>query len=220
MTTDTPFHDMLRNLPGRLAIIGAGGLGREVLCLLGDVLGWDGLDQRVVFAVETTYGAGHRVHGIDVIPIDFSRPAFDAAVLAIGDLPARMRIAGQLEGRVDFRSVIHPSAVITPFTRLGEGAIVLPHVHISCDVTLGRHAILNPGTTISHDSAAGDFFFAAPGAVVSGHCHMGDRVFIGAGACLRNGVRIASDVVIGAGAAVVGNIDEPGTYIGVPARRR
>jgi acetyltransferase-like isoleucine patch superfamily enzyme len=49
---------------------------------------------------------------------------------------------------------------------------------------------------------------------------MGDRVFIGAGAALRNGVRIASDVVIGAGAAVVGNIDEPGTYIGVPARRR
>jgi sugar O-acyltransferase (sialic acid O-acetyltransferase NeuD family) len=220
MTTDTPFHDMLRDLPGRLAIIGAGGLGREVLCLLGDALGWEGLDQRVVFAVEPAYGAGHRVHGIDVIPIDFSRPSFEAAVLAIGDLPARMRIAAHLDGRVDFRSVIHPSAVVTPFTRLGEGAIVLAHVHISCDVTIGRHAILNPGTTVSHDSAAGDFFFAAPGAVVSGHCHMGDRVFIGAGAALRNGVRIASDVVIGAGAAVVGNIDEPGTYIGVPARRR
>lgn len=42
---------------------------------------------------------------------------------------------------------------------------------------------------------------------------------IGAGATVKNNLIICEKTVVGAGAAVVRNIEEPGTYVGVPARR-
>ncbi len=46
---------------------------------------------------------------------------------------------------------------------------------------------------------------------------IGDRVSIGSNATVLP-VRICNDVVIGAGAVVTRNIDEPGIYVGNPAR--
>lgn len=48
---------------------------------------------------------------------------------------------------------------------------------------------------------------------------IGDRVWIGARATVLPGVTIGDDVVVGAGALVTGDCLEPGTYLGVPARR-
>ena len=41
---------------------------------------------------------------------------------------------------------------------------------------------------------------------------------IGAGATVKNNTSICGECIIGAGAVVVKNIDQSGTYIGVPAR--
>lgn len=39
------------------------------------------------------------------------------------------------------------------------------------------------------------------------------------GATVRNGVRICNDCMIGCGAVVVKDVVDPGTYIGIPARK-
>ena len=49
---------------------------------------------------------------------------------------------------------------------------------------------------------------------------IGDNTWIGAGATISNNIHICEGCMIGAGAVVVKDIDLPGTYIGVPARRR
>lgn len=48
---------------------------------------------------------------------------------------------------------------------------------------------------------------------------IGTRTWIGAGATVINNVKICSDCMIGAGAVIVGDINERGTYVGVPAKR-
>jgi len=48
---------------------------------------------------------------------------------------------------------------------------------------------------------------------------IGDRVFIGVGATVVDGITICADVTIGAGGVVIGDIIDPGTYVGVPVRR-
>jgi acetyltransferase-like isoleucine patch superfamily enzyme len=45
-----------------------------------------------------------------------------------------------------------------------------------------------------------------------------DSVWIGAGATVINNVNICGGCTIGAGAVVIKDIDEPGTYVGVPAK--
>jgi acetyltransferase-like isoleucine patch superfamily enzyme len=49
---------------------------------------------------------------------------------------------------------------------------------------------------------------------------IGEGTWIGAGSTISNNVTICPGCVIGAGAVVVKDIDIPGTYIGVPARRK
>ena len=55
--------------------------------------------------------------------------------------------------------------------------------------------------------------------VLAGEVEVGDCTYLGTGAVVLPGIRIAADVIVGAGAVVTENIDEAGTYVGVPARR-
>jgi UDP-3-O-[3-hydroxymyristoyl] glucosamine N-acyltransferase len=80
-----------------------------------------------------------------------------------------------------------------------------------------KHAHLNLQTTIGHDCEIGDYFTTAPGAKISGNCKIHDCIYIGTNASIREKISIHSFSTIGMNAAVVKSIEEPGTYVGVPA---
>ncbi|EJI7544821.1 hypothetical protein NGW34_004960, partial [Escherichia coli] len=46
-----------------------------------------------------------------------------------------------------------------------------------------------------------------------------DNVQLGAGAIVLPGVEICSNIIVGAGAIVTKNLEEPGVYVGQPARK-
>ncbi|HSF88420.1 MAG TPA: hypothetical protein VLA46_03325, partial [Saprospiraceae bacterium] len=79
-----------------IGIIGAGGLGKEVLCTLGELIGWENLNKRVGFLVEPSYHTKESVLGVNVLPLSFTNIPFDYVVIAIGDIPSRMRIRNAL----------------------------------------------------------------------------------------------------------------------------
>lgn len=54
---------------------------------------------------------------------------------------------------------------------------------------------------------------------IFGKVHVGSCTDIGTGTKIIQGVRICPECVIGAGAVVVRDIEEKGTYVGIPARR-
>ena len=49
---------------------------------------------------------------------------------------------------------------------------------------------------------------------------IGSHTHVGMDATVKNNTEICSDCTIGAGAVVVKNIKEPGTYVGVPIRKK
>lgn len=200
-----------------IGIIGAGGLGKEVLCCLGETIGWDKLSSGIRFLEEADYFHEREVLGISVLPFENEVSEMSEVVIAFGDTAARIRLSQQIPSHVKIARVVHPNVTRTPHTAIGKGSIVLGNVLLSCDVRIGDFAVINPGTTISHDAVIGDFFSASPGVNISGNCKIGDRVFMGTNAALRNGIRIGDDVVIGMGSVVVKDILSPGTYLGNPA---
>ena len=78
--------------------------------------------------------------------------------------------------------------------------------------------IVNTGAIVEHDCVIGDGCHVSVGASLAGSCRLADGVTIWPGAILRNRVSIASGVIVGAGAVVCGDLETPGTYVGVPAR--
>lgn len=138
-------------------------------------------------------------------------------LIAIGNNEIRQTIAEKLPVR--WATVIHPSAVVSPSVRLGEGTVVMPNAVINAGAAVGRHCIINTGAVVEHDNVLGDYVHISPNAALGGTVTVGAGTHVGIGACVRNNTDICARCKIGAGAAVVKSITEPGTYVGVPARR-
>ena len=129
--------------------------------------------------------------------------------------------------------IIEPSNVYD--ATLGDDVFVGPFVEIQRGVVIGHrtriqsHAFLCELVTIGDDCVVshGAKFINDPyasGGPARGDrrkwrsTRIGDRVAIGTNATILP-VTICSDTIIGAGAVVTHDIDEPGVYAGVPARR-
>ncbi|MBQ9886576.1 MAG: acetyltransferase [Lachnospiraceae bacterium] len=138
-------------------------------------------------------------------------------VIAIGSNSIRERIANSFN--VKWATLIHPSAVTGLNVQISEGTVIMANAVINPDSRIGRHCIINTGAVIEHDNIVDDFSHVSPNATLAGTVHIGKRVHIGAGAVVRNNLSICDNCVIGAGGAVVKDITEEGTYVGVPVRR-
>lgn len=140
--------------------------------------------------------------------------------IAIGNNETRERIHIWLEkAGASVPVLIHPSAVIGERVDIGSGAVVMAGVVINCYTRIGKGCIINTGATIDHDNVIEDYVHIAPGAHLSGAVTVGKSTWLGIGSTVSNNVRITSRCIIGAGAVVIRSISEPGTYVGIPARR-
>jgi sugar O-acyltransferase (sialic acid O-acetyltransferase NeuD family) len=171
-------------------------------------------------AVFRAVSAEYLVEGSDSVDIATLDPDLLATpvVAAVGAPGVRRTLVESWAGSV-YGSIISPEAWVSPSAWIGPGAIIAPFSAVSANVVLGRHVLLNLGSSISHGSLLGDYVTVSPGARIAGDCRIGDGVFLGIGAIISNGISIAAGTVIGAGAVLVAPIDEPGVYVGVPARR-
>jgi len=86
-----------------------------------------------------------------------------------------------------YPSGIHPTAVIDPTARIGEGAHVGAYVVVGPGVEIGSHATLLPHVVLYPNVRVGSHFFAHAHAVVREGCILGDHV------TLENGAIIGAD---------------------------
>jgi acetyltransferase-like isoleucine patch superfamily enzyme len=95
---------------------------------------------------------------------------------------------------------IHPSAIVYPGTKLGEGVKVLEHA------VIGKQPALSPRSTASREelppAEIGDGTIVSTGAVVFAGTKVGARVILGDQSCVRERVSVGDDVVIGRGSLV------------------
>ncbi len=137
-------------------------------------------------------------------------------IVAIGNAEIRKRLSENKK----LVTLIHPDAVIADDIEIGDGTVVMAGVVINSGAKIGKGVIVNTSSSIDHDCRIGDYCHISVGAHLSGTVNVGDNTWIGAGATISNNVNICSECMIGAGAVVVQSIAEPGTYLGVPARKR
>lgn len=119
---------------------------------------------------------------------------------------------------LEFATAIHPSAIISPTAKIGEGTVVMAGAVINADAVIGKHCIVNTGATVDHDCVIEDYCHIAPGANVSGGTHIGEGTWIGVGACVIQCIKIGKDCMIGAGSVVVKDIPDDVTAYGNPCR--
>lgn len=140
--------------------------------------------------------------------------------VAIGKSITRASFQSKLEERgFSIASLIHPDAIIGPQVEIGQGTVIMAGVVINCCTKIGKGCIVNTSATIDHDCMVEDYVHIGPGVNLAGEVNIGPINWIGIGSVISNNITICKGNMIGAGAVVVKDITEPGTYIGLPARR-
>ena len=139
-------------------------------------------------------------------------------IIGIGNTLIRKRIAEEYP-ELSYYTAVHPTAVISSDVKIADGTAVMANAVINVSATVGAHSIINTASVVEHDNVIGDFVHISPGAVLCGGITIGNETHIGAGAVVRNNVTICGNVTVGCGACVVKDIDENGTYVGIPAKK-
>ena len=201
----------------KICIIGSSGFAKEVYWLIKDC----NLESEVdCFMEPDQYWKEGEVLGLKVRKQSEFDPALHMAVLGIGDSKIREKVVtSQLPKETEYPSIIHPNVKISPWVKMGRGAIISAGSIITCDINIGEFATVNLNCTIGHDCNIGDYMTLNPGVNLSGLCNLGHHVYIGTNAAIRQGVSICDNVTIGMGATVVKNIVEAGVYIGSPSKK-
>src|SRR6478672_11603701 len=93
--------------------------------------------------------------GIPVIKTtDTDLSAIRNTIISIGNNKVRKRLSVAL--KTNFINAIHRSAIISPFSTIGKGTVVMAGVKINPDSVIGEHCIINTGAVIEHDNNIGD----------------------------------------------------------------
>lgn len=211
-----------------LWVVGAGGFGREVVSLIGDLarsgsdVPFEGVvdDAPEVENVRRLARLGAEIVGD--VPTALRRTEPWSAVVAIGDPEIRQRVVRLLTEEaaapVDFPVLVHPAATVGDDVVIAEGTVVAPGVRLSACISVGRHVHLDQNVTVGHDTVIGDFSRLNPAACVSGNVHVGRGVIVGANSTVLQGLVVNDGAVVGAGAVVTRDVNADRTVIGVPAR--
>lgn len=210
----------------RIAIVGAGGLGREVRWLIEEINAvkaqWDFRG----FIVTDLGKVGPR-DSRDLILGDFDWLAahidtLDALAIGIGAAPTRRQIGHDLCARfpvLEWPSLVHPTV---RFDRascvIEEGAVVAAGTSATVNVRLGKFSLVNLSCTIGHESTIGEGVVLNPGVNVSGGVTIGAGALVGTGAQILQYLNVGENAVVGAGAVVVDDVPAGVTVVGVPAK--
>ena len=203
----------------KIIIVGAGGLGREVYNWLSEA------------------GKGDLILGF-INDISDALDGYDYPVKIIGDIQnhecltdvvyvmavmapnGKAKVASLLKAKdCEFKTFIHPTAIVGRNVKLGEGVVITPGCIISCDVEIGDFVFLNTQTTLGHDVRVGAYTSINGKVEISGFVEIGEGVTIGSRVVVLPKKKIASGAIVGAGSVVVGNIKQPITVFGNPAKR-
>jgi len=189
----------------KLALFGYGGHAREVACQI---------DQEVTFFVDEE-------HANEIAkPISEFNPEEYVMMVAVADSKDRANVINRLPKETKYFTFIHPSVqIMDDNIEIGEGSFIGANSILTTNIKIGKHAILNRGNQIGHDCKIGDYFSAMPGAIVSGNVTIFDLVYMGTNSAIKEKISIHSLSTIGMNSCVIKHIEEPGIFVGVPAKK-
>lgn len=205
-----------------IAIIGAGGFGREVKMLIDQInqkskiynfIGFfdDGLEQGQLVNDFPVLGSVEDINAIQ------ERLAI---VCAIGMPTLKKKLLDKISNQhISFPTLIHPNVIIgEDNVEIGHGCIICAGNLITVDIKIGNHVIFNLGCTVGHDTIIKDYCSFMPSVNVSGEVTIEEGVYVGTGAKIINQLTIGTYTIVGAGAVVYKALPANCTAVGIPAK--
>lgn len=203
---------------GGLLIIGAGGHGKVVADTAMRMGKWD----NIAFLDDRYPEITSVLHFPVLGKVDESLPfqgTYQDVVVAVGDNRLRVELIRRFLGcRFRLPIIIHPQAFVSRFSDIGHGSVVFAQAAINAGAAAGIGCIINTGATVDHDCLLGCGVHVSPGVHIAGEVKIGDYTWLGIGSTIIQRCSIGSNVTVGAGAAIIKDVPNDVTTVGVPGR--
>jgi sugar O-acyltransferase (sialic acid O-acetyltransferase NeuD family) len=205
-----------------IAIYGAGGLGRELYCILfkmnREKLQWNFsgfFDDGIPKGTRNEYGV--ILGGIQELN-EWSTPIH--IVLAFGDGHTIEKVSQKINNpNVDYPNICYQVWFADKHNiSMGKGNIILGGSCLSCGIQLGDFNVLNGFANIGHDVKIGSFNTFMPGVIISGETVIGNNNFFGIGSIVIQQLKIGNGTRLGGGGVLMTKPKEHSTYLGNPAK--
>lgn len=206
----------------KIAIIGAGGFGREVLEII-----------LAINKVKPSYEIIGFYDDNDEAPATLNGFPFMGSVsqlneydeelyvaLGIGNPVVKKKLIQSISNeQITYPVLIHPNAIIgEQDIKIGQGSIICAGCILTCNIQLDDFITLNLSCTVGHDTIIGDYASFMPSVNISGKVTIESQVYVGTGAKIINSLTIGEATIIGAGAVVSKTLPANCTAVGVPAK--
>ena len=149
-------------------------------------------------------------------PVKHSFTGESPFIISIGNNKIRKQVAERLQA--SYGKAIHPSAILSPTAKIGDGTVVMQGAIIQADANVGKHCIINTGASVDHECVIGDYAHISPHATLCGNVHVGEGSWIGAGTTVIPNLSIGKWCVIGAGSVITEDIPDHVLAFGNPCR--
>lgn len=210
----------------RIAIIGAGGLAREVRWVLDEINAVQPVHEFVGFLVSdldqvSPHDSSEAILG-DLSWLEKNHGDVDELAIGIGNPSVRNRIGSDLQARfpqLAWPVLVHPSVRFDPHScSFSSGVVLCAGVVATVGVRIAPFAYINLSCTLGHEAKVGRGSVLNPTVNVSGGVEIGDRVLVGTGAQILQYLAVGDDAAVGAGALVNRPVEAGTTVVGVPAK--
>lgn len=137
-------------------------------------------------------------------------------IISIGDNSIRKKIVHRIGS--DYHIALHPTAVISEFSTIGAGSVIMAGAIINADAVVGQHCIINTAAVIEHDCKIDNFVHVSPNAALAGGVTVGEGTHIGIGAIVIQGIKIGKWATIGAGTILIKDVPDYAVVVGNPGK--
>lgn len=208
-----------------IAIYGAGGLGREVACLIRRInevapewnfIGFFDDSKEPGSEVEHF---GKCFGGIKELN-NWNNPLF--LVLAFGNPRTLAQVYNKIiNPNITFPNLFDPSFITTDpdSFEIGHGNIIQIGTYLTTNVSLGNFNLLNGSVAIGHDTKIGDYNVFMPGCKISGEVKIGKGNLFGAQSFVMQRTTIGAGVTLSPLSSLLKNPKDNSIYIGNPAKK-
>ena len=177
----------------KLIIIGAGGLGRmtlEAALSLGYICAFVDDDTTLNDVCNTEV-----LGTIDKLPRYVGM--FKYAICAIADNELREKY-NQYASSLGFKipNIIHPSAYVSPYVKIGYGNILFNNVCVQNSTKLGNGVVITANSEVHHDCEIGDYSFIYSCSAIHNSVKIGKKVRIGSTVSVSTGSKVPDGTIV------------------------
>ena len=118
-----------------------------------------------------------------------------------------------------FATIIHPTAVISKYAKIGNGTCIQPFVSVGPNTIIGNHVQIYAQALIGHGAKIDDYGYVANNACIGADVHLKEGAYIGTNATTLEFITLGKWSITGIGTVVLKDVEDFAKVVGNPAKQ-